>query len=86
MRKKHDFSIFPLIFEKNTDLQVNIAAKRVRVPPFFLQHSDVDGYEAFICKIAKKNIIKLILPINFIGTVGNVLKWRNYTSGTNYNK
>ena len=54
MRKKYDFSIFPLIFEKNTDLQVNIAAKRVRVPSFFLQHSDADEYRAFTRKIEKQ--------------------------------
>ena len=54
MRKKHDFYIFPLIFEKMTDFHVYIAAKRVRVPPSFLQQSDADGYGAFTCKITKK--------------------------------
>ena len=54
MGKKHDFYIFPLIFKKMTDFHVNIADKRVRVPPFFLQHSDADEYGAFTCKIAKK--------------------------------
>ena len=54
MRKKHDFYMFPLIFEKMTDFHVNIAAKRVRVSPFFLQYSYADGYGAFACKITKK--------------------------------
>ena len=75
MRKKHNFYIFPLIFEKMTDFHVNKAAKWVRVPPFFLRYSDADGYGAFAYKITKKILIKLILPINFIGTVGNVLKY-----------
>ena len=35
MRKKHNFNIFPLNFEKITDFQFSMAAKRVRVPPFF---------------------------------------------------
>ena len=52
--KKHDFYIFLLIFENITDFKVCIAAKRVRVPPFFLQYSDADGYGAFTCKITKK--------------------------------
>ena len=36
------YYIFLLILEKITDIQVSIAAKRFRVPPFFLQHSDAD--------------------------------------------
>ena len=65
--------MFPLIFEKITDFQVRIKTKRVRVPLFFLQHSDVDGYGAFTCEITKKNLRKWIFPIIFIGTVGNAL-------------
>ena len=52
-----------------TDFQVSIAAKLVRLPHFILQHSDADGYGTFTCKITKKNLIKWILPIIFIGTV-----------------
>ena len=48
MRKKHASNIFPLIFQKITDFQVSVAAKSVRLPPFILQHSDVDGYGGFL--------------------------------------
>ena len=75
MRKKHDFNIFPLIFEKIIDFQVNMAAKKVRLPPFYLQHSDADGYGAFTRKTTKQILNeKGILLIIFFGTVGKILK------------
>ena len=51
MKNKHDFYTFPSIFEKITDFQVSIASKRVRVPPFFLEHSDADEYERSHAKL-----------------------------------
>ena len=49
MRKKHNFNIFPLNFEKITDFQFSMAAKRVRVPPFFFNIQMEMGMEHSHC-------------------------------------
>ena len=60
MRKNHDFYIYPLIFEKFIDFQVNIVDKRVQVTPFFLQYLDADDYGVILiffsisCKTTRK--------------------------------
>ena len=73
MRKKPDIYIFPLIFDKITDFQVNKATtKLVRVSPFFLQH--LKWVWSIHMQNNKKNQVKLMLPTILIETVGNVLK------------